>query len=191
VYYIEGNVGVGKSECAQSVTKLLREKGVKAKFLDSNLTDSIKKYGASLDRKSVACYGALPSYIAQHEFIITEGHAYDVLLVERHPTTSVEVFANADDLRLLYDSVGSLTAAAPANTIYIKNSPQVCYHRTMVRNRYGEQSLCEEDFTLWDKRHEEMMRKREALGGKVYVLDAFGAESHLLSPEIAGFIGFF
>jgi thymidylate kinase len=164
---------------------------VKAKFLDINLDKWVSKYGPNLDFKSVASYGALPAYIARNDFIKTEGYGYDVLIVERHPTTSTEVFDTSDELRLLYLTVDRLTGSAPENTIYIKNNPRVCHERTKRRQKDGEVSLSETNINEWHVRHEEMMAKREGSGGKVFVVDAFGAESHLLSPEIAAFIGFF
>jgi thymidylate kinase len=196
VFYVEGNVGVGKTECATCVCELLRERGIKAKVIEENvdqwnnyLIDCRSDYGSLV----FAAYAALQGHMTRENSAKGDDAAeLDVILIERHPTTTLEVFDESEPVQKLYESVNAMTGflSNPAHTIYLKNSAQACYERSKRRGRASEKSLELFAFETWNYKHDEMMKKREALGGQVYTFDAFGANAHHLTSSIVKCLGY-
>jgi thymidylate kinase len=198
VFYIEGNVGVGKTETMLELAELLREHGVAVACLDQKV-DDWSDQGFMLDMATerglqfFAAYAMLQDYADRAHFVATQATAFDVILIERHPTTTLDVFEDSLDVHKLYTSVDTISGflQTPENTIYLKNAPAVCYARTMRRARKEEKVLDEESFQHCDHKHEEMLTKRKALGGNVFVSDALGGDSHHhLIASIAASIGY-
>lgn len=196
VFYIEGNVGVGKTECAVCVCEMLREKGVKATLIEEpvatwenegRLEDARSDYGSQI----FAAYTVLTGHLSR-ESSVEDSKAWDVVLIERHPTTTLEVFDDSNEVRKLYEGVDKKTKflSNPENTIYIKNSAHACYERARKRGRPSEKPLQEFAFEQWNLRLDEMMKKREALGGKVFIFDAFGADANHLTSSIVACLGY-
>ena len=181
VFYIEGNVGVGKTQCASSICKMLREKDVKPLLIEENVAEFAS-----------SC-GALKGHLKREAQLrnVTAGE-WDVVLVERHPTTTLEVFDESAETRELYDALHEMSGFLknPENTIYIKNSPRACRDRARVRRRQGECDFDETLFEAWHGKLENMMTKRIALGGKVFIFDAFGGDAHQLSASIISCMGY-
>lgn len=178
VFYIEGNVGVGKTECAQVVAKTLRSKGVTVGVLTENV-DGWLECGYFDDARSDAgsqtltVFGVLDDHLRRYHDTLDMMSKCEVVLVERHPTTTMKVFEPPEHTKKLFERIADVVPgflSSPENTIYIKNSARVCHERTARRARKGETALEELAFDTWHQRLEDMMREREASGGKVYTL---------------------
>ena len=118
---------------------------------------------------------------------------FDLVLVVRHPTTALKVLDHPENVASLFERIGASVPdflSTPENTIYVKNSARACRERATRRGREGERHLNEDAFEVWHERHEDMMREREASGGKVYTFDTFGADSSQVVPAIVGCLGF-
>ena len=199
VYYIEGNIGVGKSETMLELAELLREKhGTTVACLHQKeevWTDKGLLAGTSTveGMELFAVYGPLLDHVEKAKYIEDQSTSYDVILVERHPSTTLDVFEHSKETIKLFNAVDAVSGILrnPTNTIHLKNSPGVCCARAKRRGRVEDLTLDETAFQDCDHKHEEMATKRKALGGNVYVSDALGADSHHhLVTSIAASIGF-
>lgn len=198
VFFFEGNVGVGKTDCMNAVAEILREKGVSVACVEENVEEWRKdgllgqKYEG--DESVFSAYGLLKDYLNRHSRVMEAKKTHDVVLVERHPTTTLKVFGTDARTKTLFDTVGGLVPGfltpVPENTIYVKNSPRTCFERVKRRARPEERDLDEFAFETWSAAHEDMMKEREAMGGTVNTLDAFGADAHQLSPSIVTCMGY-
>jgi thymidylate kinase len=198
VYYIEGNVGAGKTETMLELAELLRERGNTVSCLQQQerqwadkglLADMSSDHGLQL----FAAYGPLRDHVYRADYIATHSINFDVILVERHPTTTVDVFNDSEESNKLFAAVDAISGFMhiPLHTIYLKNTPAVCYARMTRRGRHEDKLLDEVMLQDFDHKHDEMLTKRQALGGNVYVSDALGADSHHhLITSIASSIGF-
>ena len=192
VFFFDGNVGVGKTECMLRVAEMIREKGLSVACVTEDterwVTEGLLRCKYEGDDFNFNINGLLLDYLRRHTKMQELKGSFDVILVERHPSTSVKVFGLDASSKALFDQMSSVVPdfirPCPANTVYVKNSPRACMDRVKRRGRKEEKSI--EDFTVesWHALHEDMMREREAMGGKVYVFDAFGADAHSLSPAI-------
>lgn len=198
VCYIEGNVGVGKSETMLELAELLREHGNTVACISQNEEKWAQKglladMSTDQGRQLFAAYALLQDHADRANFIATQSAAFDVVLVERHPSTVVEVFDSSEVVNKLFVAIDAISGLLqnPLHTIYLKNTPAVCHARTVRRGRVEDKSLLEVVFQDLDHKHEEMLTKRKAMGGNVYVSDALGADSHHhLIASIAASIGF-
>ena len=200
VYHVEGNVAVGKSECAQLVAESIRAKGAKVVVVEENV-DARSDTDASSNASSNADDRILDtSLVVLEECLRRHARAsrardegFDVILVVRHPTTTLTVFDPPERVVSLFERVGESIPdflSTPENTIYIKNSARSCRERATRRGRDDERHLDEAAFETWHERLEDMMREREASGGCVYTFDTFGADSSQVVPAIIGCLGF-
>jgi thymidylate kinase len=199
VYYIEGNLGVGKSETMLELAEMLRENhGITVACLPQKEVEWAGK-GLLAGMSSVegmelfAAYGPLLDHAERAKYIEDQSTNYDVILVERHPSTTLEVFEHSTETTKLFHAVDAVSGLlrTPTHTIHLKNSPSVCCARTKRRGRVEDLTLDEAAFQDFDHKHEEMATKRQALGGNVYVSDALGADSHHhLVTSIAASIGY-
>ena len=199
VYYIEGNLGVGKSETMLELAEMLRENhGITVACLPQKEVEWAGK-GLLAGMSSVegmelfAAYGPLLDHAERAKYIEDQSTNYDVILVERHPSTTLEVFEHSTETIKLFHAVDAVSGLlrTPTHTIHLKNSPSVCCARTKRRGRVEDLTLDEAAFQDFDHKHEEMATKRQALGGNVYVSDALGADSHHhLVTSIAASIGY-
>ena len=199
VYYIEGNVGVGKSETMFELAELLRETHALTVACLPQKEEEWADKGLLAGTSSVegtelfAVYGPLMDHVERAKYIEDQSENYDVILVERHPSTTLEVFEHSTETMKLFHAVDAVSGLLrnPTHTIHLKNSPGVCYARTKRRARVEDLTLDEAAFQDFDHKHEEMVTKRLALGGNVYVSDALGADCHHhLVTSIAASIGF-
>lgn len=198
VFYFEGNVGVGKTECMLSVAEMLRERNLSVACLEER-TDSWVGEGLlackySGEESKFHVHGLLQDYIRRYRCMKELEGQNDVILIERHPTTSLKVFGIDALSKKLFDEVGAsfpgFLDPVPAHTVYVKNSARACADRARRRGRIEEKDLDEFAFETWNGLHDDLMREREAMGGKVYVFDAFGADAHAMTPSIVSAIGF-
>jgi thymidylate kinase len=201
VFFFEGNVGVGKTECMHGVASMLREKGHTVLCIEEDVDRWVNegllaaKYQS--DESVFSAYALLQDYLCRRERVndAVQKQSHEIILVERHPSTSLKVFGIGSNVRvkMLFETVAVALPdflSTAGFTIYIKNSPHTCFERTKRRNRVDEKGLSEFSFEEWGKAHDDMMTEREAMGGKVFTFDAFGADSHQLSPSIVSCMGF-
>lgn len=251
VYHVEGNVAVGKAECARLVAETIRAKGVRVAVVEENAPDTVLPSSPSSSPPSSPTSAPLPSSSApassqpsspsSFSFVRTNDEAcscagagaggsvfrggvagrekttkvsldvlndclrrhqcalkalrdgFDIVLVVRHPTTALKVFDHSESVASLFERIGASVPdflSTPENTIYVKNSARACRERATRRGRESERHLTEDAFEVWHERHEDMMREREASGGKVYTFDTFGADSSQVVTAIVGCLGF-
>ena len=197
VFFFEGNVGVGKSECMKIVAEILREKGIAVICIEEDVerwsTEGLlaAKYGG--DEAVFSTHGLLFDYLRRHARVKDALLSYEVVLVERHPSTSLKVFGTDVRTKALFETVAAAVPGfmtpVPENTIYVKNSSRACFVRTQRRARPEEAHLDESAFETWGGALEDMMKERRAMGGTVFTLDAFGADSPQISPAIVKCMG--
>lgn len=199
VIFIEGNVAVGKSECVRYCAELLREKGKKIKCI----IDETERWETSgtlcrgttqdLTEKKVFCaYGPLLDFLDRERFYRSrDANLYDAILVERHPSVVTEVFHDEDEsVKRLYGAVGAISSMMdpPKHTVYIVGAPAICQERLRRRNKFYETDVDEERLQELEKKLEDCFKKREAEGGKVHRIDAFGATSNHVSTLMSEYI---
>ena len=183
VFYIEGNIGVGKTECAKCVCEMLREKGLKATVVEEgeHAWEGDAMAESEVGAGVFAAHGALKGHLYRENFVNNEGAAFDVLLVERHPTTTLEVFDDSASTRELFEGVdvmsGSTFMSNPVRTIYLKSSADECFARAKTRGKLSGTTLDEFAFESFGLKYEEMMTKREAMGGTVFAFEAFSTDA--------------
>ena len=189
VYHVEGNVAVGKTECAQLVAESIRAQGARVAVVEEN----VEAFAGGDKRETELA--VLDDCLRRHATVtkaVREG--FDVVLVERHPTTTLEVFVPSDRrIVSLFERIGDLIPdflSTPENTVYVKNSARSCRERATRRGRDSEKHLDETAFERWHERLEDMMREREASGGKVYTFDTFGADSSQVVSAVVGCLGY-
>lgn len=199
VIYFEGNVGVGKTECMKSVAEMLREKKLSVACVEEDVERWVSedllaaKYGGG-DMK-FNTHALLLSYLIRHKRVKELMGQHDIILVERHPSTSFKVFDVDPQTKVLFDGIAAIVpefmTPLPTHTVYVKNSARACMERTRRRGRVAERNIDEFTFESWNNLHDDMMRERQAMGGRVDVFDAFGADAHTLTPTIVAGIGLF
>ena len=198
VFYFEGNVGVGKTECMHSVAEMLRERKLSVACVeestDSWVTDGLLACKYSGEESKFHVHALLWDYLRRHRRLTELEGQNDVILVERHPTTTLRVFGVDALSKKLFEEVGASVPGfldtVPAHTVYVKNSARACADRARRRGRKEEKNLDDFVFETWSGLHDDMMREREAMGGKVFVFDAFGADAHALTPSIVSALGY-
>ena len=198
VFYFEGNVGVGKTECMHSVAEMLRERHLSVACLEENteawVSEGLLGCKYSGEEAKFNVHGLLCDYLRRHKRLMDLREENDVVLVERHPSTSLKVFGVDVLSKKLFEEVGDAVPGflnpVPAHTVYVKNSARACADRVRRRARTEEKSIEDFTFETWGDLHDDMMREREAMGGKVYVFDAFGADAHTLTPSIVTALGY-
>ena len=185
VFYIEGNEGVGKTETMYEIAEFLRERGVTVSCLPQHVEQWVTKgYMEAMQTdkgaQHFAAFATLQDYAVRESFIATHNTLYDVILVERHASTTLDVFDKSMEVHNLFAAVNSISDFLhnPSRTIYLKNTPAVCYTRTQRRARSTDMAFDEETFIEMNKAHEDMITKRKALGGEILESDALGADSH-------------
>ena len=199
--FVEGNLAVGKSECVEYCAELLREKGKTVKcfaeetkrWSEANIMrfDREHSVGDAAARVFVA-YGPLRDYLERERFFRSEEiKDFDVVLLERHPSTVLDVFHDEDDVvRDLFDKVSGVTGVLvpPKHTVYISSTPIVCHERVKRRNDPRETHLTEDSLHDLETKLEDALRRREAEGGKVHRIDAFGATSNHVSAMMCEYV---
>lgn len=198
VIYFEGNVGVGKSECMHSVAEMLRERRLSVACVEESteswVTEGLLACKYCGEEAKFNVHGLLRDYIRRYKLLRDLEVKNDVVLVERHPTTSVKVFDIDVLSKKLFDEIDGVLPGfmhpVPAQTVYVKNSARACAERARRRARPEEKHLDEFAFESLNNLHDDMLRERKAMGGIVYVFDAFGADAHTLTPSIVAALGY-
>jgi thymidylate kinase len=198
VFYFEGNVAVGKTECMHAVAELFREKGVTVKCIEENVErwrrDGLLERHYAGDEAAFVAHALLLDYLRRHALVQEALKTHAVVFVERHPTTSCRVFGFDSKSRALFDAVGTaipgFASPVPAYTVYVKNPYRICHERSKRRARPEERDLTLAMFERWSTLHDDMMAHRKAQGGKVYEIDAFGADAHRPTLSIVAEMGY-
>jgi thymidylate kinase len=192
VYHVEGNVGVGKTECVELVAETLREKGLRVAVIAEDVSRWVEEGYLSecrsdAGREVIGAFGVFDDCLRRHRELVDAAARFDVVFVERHPSTTLRVFDPPPPVKRLFERAGRLIPNfldVPRETVYLKTSAHACHERVKRRGREGEKSLDEGAFDIWHEKHEDMMKEREAMGGKVYTFDAFGASATQLAPAV-------
>ena len=174
--FVEGNVGSGKTTVMCQAKDMLSERGYTVLTLTENvdrwkeqhlLTDM---YASDLNRSSVRAFqvlGCLRDHIEREKYLRAHGEKFDVIIQERHPSTTLEAFSADVCVREMYEllDVGTFV---PRHTIYLKTNAEECLRRVKGRKRRGEQHINLRYLRHLDTKHEEMMARRLSDGGYVY-----------------------
>lgn len=174
--FIEGNIGSGKTTAMCHAKELLFERGFTVLTLTENvdrwkdqhlLTDM---YASEMNRSSVRAFqvlGCLRDHVEREKYTREHGEKFDVIIQERHPSTTLQAFDADDCVREMYDLLG-IGALVPQHTIYFKTDAAECYRRVKSRKRRGEKNINLRYLRHLDTKHNEMMVDRLGSGGKVY-----------------------
>lgn len=192
---MEGNVAVGKSECIMYCAELLREKGKKVKVIVDEAQrwedEGLFAGNTANDVRAFCAYGPLIDFLNRDRFLKSEeAKAYDIVLIERHPTVVVDVFHDDDMVQTLFEGVGAISdvLTSPAHTLYIMGASTVCFERVRRRNKPYEKLLDEDKLADLEGKLEDCFKKREVDGGKIYRIDSFGATSNHVSTLMTEYI---
>jgi thymidylate kinase len=182
--YFEGNVGSGKSEAVVEMKMLLKKKGFKVYAFTQNierwmhdqlLQDMYANPEDRAARRAFQTLGPLKDYIEQIDFIHKFGSDFDYILIERHPTTTIDVFSADQAVKGLYDTVNNLYPSLltlPDRTVYVTTTPQKCLDRVKNRKRQCEREIKIEDIVLLDQKHNAAMQARNQSGRLLITVDA-------------------
>ena len=174
--FVEGNVGSGKTTVMCQAKDMLSERGYTVLTLTENvdrwkeqhlLTDM---YASDLNRSSVRAFqvlGCLRDHIEREKYLRAHGEKFDVIIQERHPSTTLEAFSADSCVCEMYDllNVGTFI---PQHSIYLKTNAEECLRRVKSRKRRGEHNINLRYLRHLDTKHEEMMARRLNEGGNVY-----------------------
>lgn len=195
VFYVEGNVAVGKRECISYCAELLREKGKKVKVIVDHTqrweNEGLFSRDTLNDVRAFCAYGPLIDFLNRERFLKSEeAKEYDVVLIEQHPSVVVDVFHDDDMVQSLFEAVGAISdvLASPAHTLYITGAPTVCFERVRRRNKPYEKLLDEDSLADLERKLEDCFKKREVEGGKVHRIDSFGATSNHISALMTEYV---
>jgi NADH dehydrogenase (ubiquinone) 1 alpha subcomplex subunit 10 len=183
VVYVEGNVGAGKSESMAAMKDYLKKKGYSVMlFVEETetwehehlLQDLYAQPHSKVAKRAFEALGPLRQYIERAHFIDKCGSEYDFVIMERHPTTTLEVFGADNAVRALFKTVhaSSPFMAPPQTTIYVKASPSNCLERIIKRGRECERSIDLAFIKSLDTKHGIMMLDRRNEGSVVIAVDS-------------------
>ena len=184
---------MGKTECAQLVAESIRAKGARVAVVEENVESWFANRDDDDDETNVHARILLDHLERRESVGSAVADGFDVVLVERHPTTTLRVFDPPRRVAALFEAVGRAVPdflEPPERTVYVKNSARSCRERATRRNRERERCLDERAFDVWDERLEAMMRERENAGKEVFVFDTFGADSSQVVPAIVRCLGY-
>ena len=181
VFFVEGNIGSGKTTTLARAKQILCDKG----FDVLTVTEDVERWKRqnllgdmyeNRSRPSVRAFqvlGCLRQYVERAKYVEKTRGCFDVILQERHPTTTLEVFAAdecVNEMFFCFQEVFEFMPP-PTYTVYIKTSPRECAKRIETRGRKEERRVSLRYLEKLDSAHEAMMEKRLANGGIVYEID--------------------
>jgi thymidylate kinase len=182
VIYVEGNVGAGKTEIMTAMKKCLTDKDYTVMLFSEEtefwqheniLQDMCNRPGGRAAKCAFDALGPLRQFIRRAHFIEKCGSEYDYILLERHATTTLEVFGADKAVRALFETVHASFPVMdpPETTVYVKASPGMCLERIISRGRECERGM---DFAYIkdiDTKHGAMMLARRSAGCTVVAVD--------------------
>ena len=182
VIYVEGNVGAGKTEIMAAMKKCLTDKDYtvmvfneETEFWDHEnlLQDMLDRPGDRAAKRAFEALGPLRQFITRAHFIEKCGSEYDYIFLERHPTTTIEVFGADKAVSALFETVHASFPFmdSPKTTVYVKASPKICLERIIARGLERERGM---DFAYikdLDTKHSAMMLARRSVGCTIVAVD--------------------
>jgi len=183
VVYVEGNVGAGKSEAMAAMKDCLKKRGYTVMlFVEETetwehehlLQDLYAQPNSKAAKRAFEALGPLRQHIERAHFVEKCGSEYDFVIMERHPTTTLDVFGADSAVRALFNTVHASFPfmAPPQTTIYVKASPSNCLERIIKRGRECESSIDLAFIKAIDTKHGIMMLDRRTEGRVVIAVDS-------------------
>lgn len=181
VFFVEGNIGSGKTSTLARAKQMLHDKGFDVlivtedveRWKRQNLLGDMYENPNRASVRAFQVLGCLRQYVERAKYLEKTSGCFDVILQERHPTTTLDVFAADECVNEMFFAFQDCFKfmPPPTYTVYIKTSPRECAKRIKTRQRKEEKriSLCY--LEKLDLAHEDMMEKRLANGGVVYEID--------------------
>ena len=203
MFYIEGNIGAGKSTfltlfkqymtnniqsstlLLEPVERWLNTKDSNGKHILQYYYEDQKKYGFAFQMN------AFISRVLEIEEMKSKG--CDVNFVERSVYTDKNVFTTLNyengnigeiELKVYEDWFKVLTEkfdVGPSGFIYLKTSPETCFQRIKKRSRSGESDIPLEYLEQLDILHTIWLEDEKKKGVKVLEIDV--SEDYIESPE--------
>ena len=181
--YVEGNIGAGKNEVIAALRNKLTKGGKRVFSLlecverwthEKLIEDVFQSTGDRSSKRAFDTLGPLQDSIERQRFIREYAQDYDILIIERHPITAIEVFDADSAVRNLYKTLHlCYPFMQPAeHTLYLNASPQACFDRVLERGRIWEADIDLEMLTMLGERHDTMIEGRRLAGYNVATIDA-------------------
>ena len=203
MFYIEGNIGAGKSTFLtlfkQYMTKNIPNSTLLLEPVERwlNTKDSAGKHILQYyyeDQKKYGFTFQMNAFISRvHEIQEMKSKGYAVNFVERSVYTDKNVFTKLNyqngnigeiELKVYEDWFRVLTekfVVRPSGFIYLKTSPETCYQRIKKRSRSGESDIPLEYLEQLDILHTIWLEDEKKKDVKVLEIDV--SEDYTESPE--------
>jgi thymidylate kinase len=182
--YFEGNVGSGKTEAILEMKTMLKKNNFKVYVFAENverwlhdqlLQDMYDQPANRAAKRAFEALGPLKEYIERLDFIQKHRSDYDYILIERHPTTTLDVFSADQAVKGLYQTINKCYPSLlelPSHTVNVKTTPSNCLCRVRQRGRDCERNIKLDFIQTLDQKHNAAMQAREQGGRLVFTVDA-------------------
>ena len=189
--FVEGNIGAGKTTSMLLAKKMLTQRGLTVLTLAEDVV-RWNRQGLSRDlyegtvagSRAFHVLGCLRQYVERARYLHEHGDVFDVVISERHPSTTLEVFETDECVREMFEVVDEASyrfMAPPAFTVYLKAHPRDCLNRIRKRSRSCEKNIALGRLEELELAHDKMMQKRSDNGGLVFEIDC----TRLTAEEVA------
>jgi thymidylate kinase len=181
--YVEGNIGAGKSATMSAIKNCLQKDNHTTMLIPENterwnfehlLQDLSNCPDNRAAKRAFDALGPLRDHIERARFIEKCGAEYNFIILERHPTTTLDVFGADKAVRSLYETIETIYSfmELPQMTVYVKASPYTCVRRVEGRDRAFERSIDMAVVKDLDAKHGVAMLARQQAGGHVLWADS-------------------
>ena len=181
--YVEGNIGSGKNEVIAALKKKLVNEGKKVFILtecverwshEHLLQDQYLYPDTRSGKRAFEAVGALRDYIERQRFINEYEMDYDLIIIERHPSTTIDVFQADSAVKDLYGTVNRVFPFMKSAdlTLYLKSSPEKCLERIKSKRLEFEATVHISWLRELDELHDKMVEKRRISGSTAVTIDA-------------------
>ena len=192
VVFVEGNIGSGKTEVMAAMKDWLKlNKKQVIMFTEETevwehehlLQDHYARPNERAAKRAFEALGPLRQYIERAHFIEKCGSEYDYIIMEKHPTTTLEVFGADKAVRALFETVHASRPFMdlPKTTVYVKASPATCLERIIKRDREAERSFDSVFIKGLSDKYGTMMLGRREAGHVVISVDS----NRMAAAEVA------
>lgn len=180
--YVEGNVGAGKNEVISCMKKKLVAKGKRVfvliecveRWCHEKLLQDMYQDSNRATKRAFETLGPLNDYLEKQRFINQFAKDYDYIIIERHPSTTLEVFGADAAVKTLFKTIDGCYPfmRAAERTLYLKTSPEICIQRINTRGRECESKIDVSYLRTIDAKHDKMIGERRFAGFQVVTVDA-------------------
>ncbi len=193
MFYIEGNIGVGKttfitllneylqknlsdsSIMPEPVDAWLNMKDEKGKNILQYYYENSKKYGFSFQINAfMTRLEAIEimkkqnkKYMIAERSVFTDKNVFTVLNYLDHNINDMELKVYEESFRILTDKFD----LQPKGFIYLKTTPKICYQRIQKRNRKGENGIPYEYLDRLDALHDIWINDEKQRGVPILEID--------------------